>query len=152
VPYNETINFSTSVRFTTINPAKLPRDPARGCAPVYPHDFLRVNTIYEVIKAAGLRTAAADKHPSYELLHGPSGSGVDDLYTPEINPDKKDIAKTIANDELKVAAVLNQIAGYASTDNAHASFVGVPAIFGMNFQAPNIGQKFSGYDAAGMHQ
>jgi hypothetical protein len=150
VPYNETINFSTSVRFTTINPAKLPRDPARGCAPVYPHDFLRVNTIYEVIKAAGLRTAAADKHPSYELLHGPSGSGVDDLYTPEINPDKKDIAKTIANDELKVAAVLNQIAGYASTDNAHASFVGVPAIFGMNFQAPNIGQKFSGYDAAGM--
>ena len=28
--------------------------------------------------------------------------------------------------------------------------VGVPAIYGMNFQAPNIGQKFSGYvDAAG---
>jgi hypothetical protein len=150
VPYNETINFSTSVRFTTINPAKLPRDPERGCAPVFPHDYLRVNTIYEVIKAAGLRTAAADKHPSYELLHGPSGAGVDDLFTPEINPDKRDIAKTIENDELKVRAVLNQIAGYASADDAHASFVGVPAILGMNFQAPNIAQKFSGYaDAEG---
>jgi len=150
VPYNESVNFSTALRFTSINPAKLPRDPEHGCAPVYPHQYLRVNTIYEVIKAAGLRTAAADKHPSYELLHGPSGTGVDDLYTPEINPDKKDIKLTMDNDELKVKAVLNQIAGYASTDDARANFVGVPAIFGMNFQAPNIGQKFSGYtDAAG---
>jgi hypothetical protein len=150
VPYNESINFSTTVRFTSINPAKLPRDPYGGCAPVYPHQYLRVNTIYEVIKAAGLRTAAADKHPSYEILHGPSGMGVDDLYTPEINPDKRDITKTMENDELKVVALLNQIAGYASTDNAHTTLVGVPAIFGMNFQAPNIGQKFSGYvDASG---
>lgn len=145
VSYNEAINVSTSVRFTTINPANLPLDPDNGCTPVYPHQYLHVNTIYEVIKAAGLRTAACDKHPSYEILNGPSGDGVDDLYTPEINPDKKDIAKTMQNDELKVAAVLNQIAGYASTDNAHATPVGVPAILGMNFQAPNIGQKFSGY-------
>ncbi|MEN3355156.1 MAG: hypothetical protein V7640_3314, partial [Betaproteobacteria bacterium] len=141
VPYNESINFNTTVRFTSINPAKLPRDPYGGCTPVYPHQYLRVNTIYEVIKAAGLRTAAADKHPSYEILHGPSGIGVDDLYTPEINPDKRDIAKTMENDELKVVALLNQIHGYASTDDGHSKFVGVPAIFGMNFQAPNIGQK-----------
>lgn len=39
----------------------------------------------QVIKAAGLRTAYAEKHPSYEVLHGPSGAGVDDLYTPEIS-------------------------------------------------------------------
>jgi len=151
VPYNESINVSTSVRLpAAINPAKLPLDPGAGCTPVYPHQYLRVNTVYEVIKAAGLRTAACDKHPSYEILNGPSGAGVDDLFTPEINPDKKDIGKTIANDELKVVAVLNQIAGYASVDNAHLTLVGVPAIFGMNFQAPNIGQKFSGYvDAAG---
>ena len=150
IPYNEAINFNSTVRFTTINPAKLPRDPDHGCTPVYPHQYLRVNTIYEVIKAAGLRTAAADKHPSYEILNGPSGTGVDDLFTPEINPDKKDIAKTMQNDELKVRAVLNQLAGYASTDDGHTNFVGVPAILGMDFQAPNIGQKFSGYaDAAG---
>jgi hypothetical protein len=150
VSYNEAINVSTSVRFTSINPAKLPLNPDAGCTPVYPHQYLHVNTVYEVIKAAGLRTAAADKHPSYEILNGPSGSGVDDLYTPEINPDKKDIAKTMANDELKVTAVLNQIAGYLSVDDGHLNYVGVPAILGMNFQAPNIGQKFSGYvDAAG---
>jgi hypothetical protein len=150
VSYNEAINVSTTVRFSSINPAKLPLNPDAGCTPVFPHQYLHVNTIYEVIKAAGLRTAAADKHPSYEILNGPSGTGVDDLYTPEINPDKKDIAKTMANDELKVTAVLNQIAGYVSVDNAHVNYVGVPAILGMNFQAPNIGQKFSGYlDATG---
>ena len=44
-----------------------------------------------------------------------------------------------------MVATLNQIAGFASTDNAHAVPVGVPAIMGMNFQAPNIAQKFSGY-------
>jgi Type I phosphodiesterase / nucleotide pyrophosphatase len=34
-----------------INPDYLPRDPNNGCAPVYPHTYLRVNTIFEVIKA-----------------------------------------------------------------------------------------------------
>jgi hypothetical protein len=59
VPYNETINVANA-RVTTIDPDKLPRDPARGCVPVFPHEYLHVNTIYEVIKAAGLRTAAAE--------------------------------------------------------------------------------------------
>ena len=36
-------------------------------------------------KAAGLRTAWTDKHPSYEWTNGPSGKGVDDFYGPEIN-------------------------------------------------------------------
>ena len=128
VSYNEAINVSKTVRLPAlINPAALPLDRDAGCTPVYPHQYLHVNTIYEVIKAAGMRTAASDKHPSYEILNGPSGTGVDDLYTPEINPDKKDIAKTIANDELKVVATLNQIAGFASTDDTHATYVGVPA-------------------------
>jgi len=29
----------------------------------------------------------SDKHTSYDLVNGPSGTGVDDLYTPEINSD-----------------------------------------------------------------
>lgn len=40
-----------------INPDYLPRDPNDGCAPVYPHSFLLVNTIFEVIRAAGGYTA-----------------------------------------------------------------------------------------------
>jgi len=149
VPFNQTINVNANAgdSVADINPAKLPRDPDNGCTVVYPHQYLKVNTIYEVAHAAGLRTAVADKHPSYEILSGPSGTGIDDFYGPEFNAAKADIAKIMANDELKVTAVLNQIDGL---DHQGTATVGVPAIFGMNFQAPNIGQKFSGYvDAAG---
>jgi Type I phosphodiesterase / nucleotide pyrophosphatase len=144
VPYNQTINFNANLgdSVADINPAKLPRDPDNGCTVVYPHQYLKVNTIYEVAHTAGLRTAVADKHPSYEILSGPSGTGIDDFYGPEFNAAKSEIAKIMVNDELKVAAVLNQIDGHNHQGTAR---VGVPAIFGMNFQAPNIGQKFSGY-------
>jgi hypothetical protein len=72
---------------------------------------------------------------------------VDDFYGPEFNSAKKDITKIIANDELKVVAVLNEIDGF---DHTRTNQVGVPAILGMNFQSVNIAQKFSGYaDAAG---
>src|SRR5207302_7262727 len=46
-----------------IDPALLPLDPARGCTPVFPHSYLRTNTIFEVIKQHGRRTAWSDKHP-----------------------------------------------------------------------------------------
>jgi type I phosphodiesterase/nucleotide pyrophosphatase len=150
VTYKENINFVTNSGSTAadINPALLPRDPANGCAPVYPHSYLKVNTIYEVIHAAGMRTATTDKHPAYEMLNGPSGTGLDDFYGPEFNGGKKDIAKTMANDDLRLNAVLHQLDGCDHT-GADCT-VGVPAILGMNFQGVNIAQKFSGYlDAAG---
>ena len=55
-----------------LDPAALPVDPAT-CKPVYPHDYLRVNTIFDVAHRARLRTAWSDKHPAYEILNGPSG-------------------------------------------------------------------------------
>ena len=149
VPFDGAIDIDDNAVTTSIDPAKLPRDPDRNCALVYPHDYLKVNTIFEVIKAAGLRTAVSDKHPSYELLNGPSGVGVDDLFTPEndANGAKKDIAKMEAYDETKVQAVLNQIDGF---DHARTTYVGVPAIIMMNLQSANIGEKVGGYaDAAG---
>ena len=51
---------------------------------MFPHNAIKTNTIFEVVKASGGRTAWADKHPAYDLVNGPSGKGVDDLYTPEI--------------------------------------------------------------------
>src|SRR5262249_18189224 len=64
---------------TQINPAKLPLALVQGsCVPVYPHDFLKVNTIFEVIRAHNGRTAWSDKHPAYDLVNGPSGKGVQD--------------------------------------------------------------------------
>src|SRR5262249_51918563 len=115
------------------------------------------NTIMEVIHQSGRRTAWSDKHPAYEIVSGPSGKGLDELYAPEINSntapggaawtDKP--AYTRMYDSFKVAAVLNQIRGY---DHTGTHRVGVPAVFGMNFQAVSVAQKvtFDGYaDAAG---
>ena len=68
-----------------LNPQFLVRDPGNGCRTLLPHEYLRVNTIFEVVHAHGGLTAWTDKHPSYEWTNGPSGKGVDDFYGPEIN-------------------------------------------------------------------
>ena len=126
-----------------INPDKLPRDPARGCKPVYPHEFLRVNTIFEVIRQAGRRTAWSDKHLAYEFTNGPSGRGVDDLYTPEIRnaSASRQLPPIVEFDDIRVQAIVNEIDGM---DHTGKTRVGVPAIFGMNFQAISMGQKLPG--------
>jgi hypothetical protein len=133
-----------------INTSKLPRDGNKGCMPVYPHSFLRVNTIFEVIKNAGLgRTAWSDKHLAYDIVNGPSGAGVDDLYNPEIAATDGTTVGTEAYDDLKVTALLHEIDGY---DHTGTSKVGMPVILGMNFQAVSVTQKLAGdgyVDAAG---
>lgn len=127
-----------------IDPAKLPRDPAKGCRPVYPHDYIRVNNIFEVVKSAGGYTAWADKHPAYDFLNGPSGTGVDDLFVPEIRPVTKarSVPKTEAYDDSKTQAVLNEIAG---KDHSGTHDAPVPTVFGMNFQAVSMAQKMTGH-------
>jgi Type I phosphodiesterase / nucleotide pyrophosphatase len=144
--FDEEIDVDDGKIDTKIDEKKLPRDPANGCSPVYPHQYLRVNTVFEVVKANGGRTAWADKHPAYEILEGPSGKGIDDLYTPEITAGKSDQAvdKSIVNDELRVAVVLNQIAG---KDSAGAPAV-VPTLFGMNFETLSVAEKYAGYQDA----
>lgn len=132
---------------TLIDPTQLPVDP-RTCKPVYPHQYLKVNTVFEVARTAGLRTAWADKHPAYEILNGPSGTGVQDLFTPEINSDAptlgsaidwtKDNSLTRQYDHYKTEAVINEIKGF---DHAGETRVGTPAIFGMNFQAVSTAEK-----------
>jgi len=126
---------------------QLPVDPA-SCTPVYAHQYLKVNTIFEVARAAGLRTAWADKHVAYEILNGPSGTGVQDLFAPEINSDAPtlgsshdwtaDNALTMQYDSYKVQAVINEINGY---DHSGTTPVGTPAIFGMNFQTVSTAEK-----------
>jgi len=132
-----------------IDPAKLPLDPSKGCVPVYPHSFLRVNTIFEVTHSAGMRTGWIDKHPSYEMVSGPSGMGVDDLFTPEIGSATRDVKGQEAYDDVKVQAILNEIEGQ---DHAGKLSVGVPALFGMAFQVFRFAQvtPTGGYtDASG---
>lgn len=133
-----------------INPAVLPLNP-NTCKPVYPNEYLRVNTVFNVLHEHGLRTAWSDKHPAYSILEGPSGNGIDDLFTPEINsnayrPNGEAYGgdwtshndATRQYDEYKVQAVVNELTGY---DHSGTSPVGVPAILGMNFQTISTAEK-----------
>jgi hypothetical protein len=148
----------------SIDPKKLERDPQRGCAPVYPWNFIRVNTLFGVIHTAGGHTAWIDKHPSYSFVGGPGGTGLDDYYSPEVNsavvklpgvktlegaacdPIRDTVGTSAWNasfaniqcyDAIKVYALLNQIGG--KTHSGAPSVV--PAFFGMNFQSVYVGQS-----------
>jgi hypothetical protein len=149
----------------SIDPRKLVRDPRSGCAPVYPWNFVRTNTIFGVVRAAGGYTAWIDKHPSYSMASGPGGRGLDDFYSPEVSSNAIPLpgittalgascatvrdkvgAPTAWNnsfeniqcyDALKVGALLNEIAGRTHS-GAPAK---TPALFGMNFQAVYIGES-----------
>jgi len=147
----------------SIDPTKLVRNPQKGCAPVYPWDFIRTNTIFGVVHAAGGYTAWIDKHPSYSMAAGPGGKGLDDFYSPEVSSNvvplpgvttsqgvscaevrdtrggawNSSFANIQCYDALKVKALLNQIAG--KTHRGVAAVI--PALFGMNFQAVYIGQS-----------
>ena len=147
-----------------INPHFLTRDPKNNCAPILPHQYLRVNTIFEVVKANGGTTAWTDKHPSYEWTNGPSGKGVDDFFGPEINsipvalpqfpgcspvnfvdntPDDgwtTDLKNIQCYDLTHVQAVLNQINGL---NHNGSQKVGVPTLFGTNFQSVSVGEKLA---------
>jgi len=138
---------AANVSQNVIDPNALPRRRTGSgqCVPVFPHDAIRTNTIFEVVKGRGGRTAWADKHPAYDLVNGPSGTGVDDLYTPEItNVNGFDatvsVDCTVANDQLKVSAIINEIHGLKHDGSPGA---GVPTVFGMNFQAVSVGQKLA---------
>lgn len=161
VVYDESIDKDTSRvdGGNGINPDYLPRDPAHACTPVYPHQFLRTNTLFEVVREAGGYTAWTDKHPAYELVKGPSGNGLNDFYGPEINSSVvglpnvagcetvndtgatgswTDSFKNIqCYDRLHLQAILNQIDG-RTHDGLPAQ---VPNVFGANFQAVSVGQK-----------
>ena len=145
-----------------INPNFLPRDPNNNCKPVLPHEWIRVNTIFEVVKANGGYTAWTDKHPSYSWTKGPSGTGVDDFYGPEINSDPvalpqfagcspvpavdntfddgwtTDFRNIQCYDLLHVQATLNQIDGFTHDRSKRAP---VPTLFGFNYQAVSVGEK-----------
>lgn len=148
-----------------IDPKKLSRNPAAGCAPVYPWNFLRTNTIFSVIHAAGGYTAWIDKHPSYAMVAGPGGTGLNDYYAPEVDSNIEALpgVKTSLGapcspvrdatapswnasfediqcyDALRVNALLNEIAGKSHNGSPATT----PAIMGMNFQAVYTGESVS---------
>ena len=141
------------VSLNVIDPAALPNhlDENGKCVRLFPHQALKTNTIFEVVKANGGHTAWADKHPAYDLVNGPSGKGVDDLFTPEVTnsngfDNTVSVVCTVENDQKKVVGILNEIKGLRH-DGAPGR--GTPTVFGMNFQGVSVGQKLSIDNAAG---
>jgi len=150
----------------SIDPTRLPRDPMNHCNPVYPWKFIRTNSIFGVIHAAGGYTAWSDKHAVYAVVsgHGNSAGNVDDYYSPEVNsniialpgvttadgiscspiPDNTggdwttSFTQIKCYDQLKVNAILHEIDG---KDHLGLKKTHVPTILGMNFQAVSVGQK-----------
>ena len=107
-------NFDAS----SIDPAQLPLD--KNGKPVYPHSFLKVNTIFNVAHDAGLFTAFSDKHPAYEIVNGPSGNGLDEFYAPEVNSTSAllDLTtnKTVNADALVAANPFTDVSKYKLVD------------------------------------
>ena len=153
-----------------IDPGRLPERWRDGrCEPLWPHDYLLVNTVFGVLHRHGLRTAWIDKHPAYDILNGPGGAAegpgrnIEDFFAPEV-----DAALTARNldeagarslklvdprisfqdscaairiyDAFKLRALLDEIRGL---DHSGRRRVGTPALFGMNFQSLNVTEKRS---------
>jgi hypothetical protein len=151
------------------NPQQIPRmkTATGGCVPVYPHNFIQTNTIFEVVREniAGAYTAWADKHAwGTDWVNGPSGTGVMDLARTEINSDFNTArgiagaagydftntpAQTKVFDHYHTQIILNQIDGLDSTGVVSAAAGGslksnkipVPTLFGTNYQTLSVAQK-----------
>lgn len=160
----------TDGTIAAINPDRLPQDPANGCGPVYPWQFVRANSIFSVIHQAGGVTAWSDKHPAYaSVASGIGPAALDDFYAPEINSNVIGLpgittptgvsCETVLDptsdlsawtnsfqeiqcyDTLKVDAVVNWIDG--KTHLGGGRLRETPNIFGMNFQSLSVGQKLN---------
>jgi hypothetical protein len=154
----------------SLDPTKFVRDPFANCAPVYPWNFVRANTIYGVIHAAGGYTAWSDKHAVYAAVSGPTGtsvpSNVDDYYSPDINSNIMGLPGVITADGLNCDVngnapdnnggdwttsfqnvrcydqlKVNAILNEIDGKTHLGNPATVPNIFGMNFQAVSVGQK-----------
>jgi hypothetical protein len=170
VVLDESIEFDDTQLFSPINPNNLPHARFFGkCKPVFPHDFIRTNTIFEIVRAAGGYTAWSDKHPAYDILNGPSGLGIIDLYTPEINSlvinggtaNGVDLVGTLmhcnaTNSLPTVTDYTTCMPSVMAYDDVKVQAIlnqidgmtsdgsgpaPVPTLFGMNFQQVSVGQK-----------
>lgn len=144
---------TATVSLNILDPATLPNyiNGEGKCARLFPHNAVRSNTIFEAVRNHGGHSAWADKHPAYDIVNGPSGKGVQDLFTPEITNNNGfdntvSVVCTVANDQLKVNAILNEIKGLRHDGSKGP---GVPTVFGMNFQAVSVGQKLANDNSDG---
>jgi hypothetical protein len=148
-----------------IDPTHLVLQKVNGsCKPVWPHNIVRANTIFDVIHAHHLRTAWSDKHPAYDIINGddpdsqPSngpGTNVDDFFAPEINSDL-----SAANVALIASLGLHSTAPNPVTDptcpgpncgtDLTGSIDGIEFYDGIKVQA--VLNEINGFDHTGKHR
>ena len=148
VVYNEGVSINPDAEDSGggVDPKKLPRDPAHGCSRVYPHQWLRVNTIFEVVKKSGGKTAWIDQFPGFcDYVKGPSGKGLDDEFAPNSHTPgvKTSVDTTIQQDDKRMAAMLHNIGG---KDHTGARQIGIPTLAGVTLITVNVAQKVTGYE------
>jgi hypothetical protein len=147
VVYNEGVSIDPDAEDSGggVDPKKLPRDPSHGCALVYPHQFLRVNTVFEVVKKAGGHTMWIDQFPGFtDYVKGPSGTGLDDEFAPNSHTPgiKASVEATMKQDDKRMNALLKNIAGL---DHTGAKHIGTPTLAGVTLISVNVAQKLDGY-------
>lgn len=128
------------------------------CRRLTPFNYTRCNTIFEVVQQAGHVTAFSEKEVApFELLRGPSGKGVTDLYNIESNandpfppftaasPGKdnltKEVTRTVLFDAEHMKAVLNWVQG--KSGDGQSTLKSVPKLFGSSFQSLSAAQKYT---------
>ena len=147
VVYNEGVSINPDAEDSGggVDVKKVPRDPVHGCAPVYPHQWLRVNTVFELVKESGGPTAWIDQFPGFtDYVKGPSGTGLDDDFAPNSHTPgvKASIEATIQQDDKRMRALLNNIAG---KDHTGTRVIGIPKLMGVTLITVNVAQKIAGY-------
>jgi hypothetical protein len=133
------------------------------CTPVWPHDFVRTNSIFAVIHRAQLRTAWSDKHPAYDILNGDDpdsqphngpGTNIDDFFAPEINSDLSQANLTLIDNELGMGFSTTQKPSTVCPFGSGCDFTStVPAVEwydGLKVRA--VLNEIAGFDHTGKHK
>ena len=140
------------------NPQQIPRrEVGTDCVPVYPHDFILTNTIFEVVKQnlRGSHTALVRQAClGTDWVNGPSGKGVDDMARTEINsldgPAGNDYTGSF--DWCRLPPIRTPRSSTTSTSRTSSTrstartrtgtkSAPVPTAFGTNFQTLSVAQK-----------
>jgi len=100
------------------------RDPARGCAPVQPHQMLLLNTIFDLVRARGGQTVwAGDDDRRVDLLRGWENTGLSDAVAYPSGADAH------AADERRVVSMKRWIDGKVSDTNTVTT---TPTLMGLS--------------------
>ena len=145
--YSETDDLNSTIITggNAFNITKLPLQKTTWgtCEAVLPHNYIRVNTVFEVGRGNGLVTAYADKHLSYDFMQGRSGVGLSQGYFPEVQSAASTLTAQQEWDDLHWSALRNWTNGNFANGTKNPE--GGPSLFAANFQAITWAQTNAGY-------